>query len=223
MNWDEQPSSASPTQRVLKIIVVGDIGTGKTSFVRQFVEGDFSEFYKSTIGVDFANKIVQWNVTTFVDVQLWDIAGQERYGNMTSVYYRQAVGALVVFDVTLPSTRTMVQMWKKDIDDKVRTSRGQPVPALLLGNKIDLIPSRDAWEQGRKELDDFVRANNFLRFFETSAKDRTNVNEAMMCLVDYIMRNKIESQAEAVPPSLDPAKRNQPQKRGGCCDWAGRI
>jgi small GTP-binding protein len=218
MNWDDQPSMSSPTQRVLKIIVVGDIGTGKTSFVRQFVEGDFSEFYKSTIGVDFANKIVQWNDTTFVDVQLWDIAGQERYGSMASVYYRQAVGALVVFDVTSPSSRVMVQMWKKDIDDKVRTSRGQPVPAVLLGNKIDLLPSREAWEQGRKELDDFVRANKFFRFFETSAKDGTNVSEAMMCLIDFIMRNKIESQAEVGPPSLDPATRQQPQKQGGCCD-----
>jgi GTPase SAR1 family protein len=107
-------------------------------------------------------------------------------------------------------------MWKKDIDEKVRTSRGHPVPALLLGNKIDLLPSRESWEQGKKELDDFVRANRFLRFFETSAKDGTNVSEAMMCLVDYIMRNKIESQAEVGPPSIDPVR--QPQKRGGCCD-----
>jgi GTPase SAR1 family protein len=77
MLWEgHEPSASNATQRVLKIIVVGDMGTGKTSFVRQFVEGNFSEFYKSTIGVDFANKIVQWNDTTFVDVQLWDIAAR---------------------------------------------------------------------------------------------------------------------------------------------------
>jgi small GTP-binding protein len=193
------------------------MGTGKTSFVRQFVEGNFSEFYKSTIGVDFANKIVQWNDTTSVDVQLWDIAGQERYGNMTSVYYRQAVGAIVVFDVTRASTRDMVQMWKKDIDDKVRTSRGLPVPALLMGNKIDLLTKLENWEQTRIEIEEFTQNNKFLHFFETSAKDGTNVNEAIMCLVDHIMKNKIESEADVVPTSVDPVRQQASQKPSGCC------
>jgi small GTP-binding protein len=68
------------TQRILKIIVVGDMATGKTAMIRKFVEGNFSDFYKVTIGVDFANKVVQWNDNTTADVQLWDIAGQERFG-----------------------------------------------------------------------------------------------------------------------------------------------
>jgi small GTP-binding protein len=210
-NWESH--DPSPTQRVLKIIVVGDMGTGKTSFVRQFVDGDFS-VYKSTISADFANRIVQWNDTTSVDVQLWDIAGQERYGNMTSVYYRQAVGAIVVFDVTRASTRDMVQMWKKDIDDKVRTSRGQPVPTLLMGNKIDLLTKLENWERTRTEIEEFTQTNKFLHFFETSAKDGTNVTEAIMCLVDHIMRNKIESEAELVPAPVNPVRRQTDSK---CC------
>jgi small GTP-binding protein len=190
-------------QRVIKIIVVGDMGTGKTCIIRKFVESKFSEFYRTTIGVDFANKVVQWNETTTVDVQLWDIAGQERFGSMTSVYYREAVGALVVFDMTRGSTRETVQEWKKDIDDKVRTSLGEPVPTLLIGNKIDLLTKLENWEQTRIEIEEFVRANHFLQFFETSAKDGTNVTESFMCLVDHIMKNNIESESARDPVSMN--------------------
>ena len=76
----------------------------------------FSMHYKSTIGVDFALKVINWDPSTVVRLQLWDIAGQERFGNMTRVYYREAVGAFVVFDVTRVATFEAVQKWKNDID-----------------------------------------------------------------------------------------------------------
>jgi GTPase SAR1 family protein len=65
-------------------------------------------------------------------VQLWDIAGQERYSNMTRVYYREAVGAFVVFDCTRPRTFEQVTKWKQDIDQKVLDSSDNPVPVVLL-------------------------------------------------------------------------------------------
>ena len=94
-----------------------------------------------------------------VRLQLWDIAGQERFGNMTRVYYREAVGAFVVFDVTRVATFEAVQKWKNDIDSKVRTCvhsfflgltawlqvtlppDDRPIPVVLLANKCDLSPS----------------------------------------------------------------------------------
>jgi GTPase SAR1 family protein len=108
-------------------------------------------------------------------------------------------------------------MWKKDIDDKVRTSRGQPVPTLLTGNKIDLLTRLENWEQTRIEIEEFTQTSKFLHFFETSAKDGTNVNEAIMCLVDHIMRNKIESEADIVPAPVGPLRHQASQKAGGCC------
>jgi Ras-related protein Rab-32 len=69
-------------------------------------------------------------------LQLWDIAGQERFGNMTRVYYKEAVGAFVVFDVTRLSTFEAVQMWKSDLDNKVLLPNGKPIPAVLLANKV---------------------------------------------------------------------------------------
>lgn len=90
--------------------------TGKTSIIKRFVHNIFSMHYKSTIGVDFALKVINWDPSTVVRLQLWDIAGQERFGNMTRVYYREAVGAFVVFDVTRVATFEAVQKWKNDID-----------------------------------------------------------------------------------------------------------
>jgi small GTP-binding protein len=213
---DDVPVDAA-MQRVIKIIVVGDMGTGKTCIIRKFVEGKYSEFYRTTIGVDFANKVVAWNETTTVDIQLWDIAGQERWGNMTSVYYREAVGALVVFDMTRESTRETVQEWKKDIDDKVRTSLGEPLPTLLIGNKIDLLTKLENWEQKRIEIEEFVQAHHFLQFFETSAKDGTNVTESFMCLVDHIMKKNIESESARDPASVNIGEGRAAGDSEKCC------
>ena len=160
------------------MLVVGDIGTGKTSIIKRYVHGIFSNHYKATIGVDFALKgtlrysvtpnanaitrsmfmscmracvrvacvyapvlmmmhsrltrtcfdcpmvlcvppVINLDSNTVVRLQLWDIAGQERFGNMTRVYYKEAVGAFIVFDVTRASTFEAVHKWKHDIDSKV--------------------------------------------------------------------------------------------------------
>ena len=126
-------------KKIIKIIVVGEMGTGKTSLIRQYVQGFFSEFYKTTIGVDFANKDIKRDDNVTISLQLWDIAGQERYGNMTRVYYQEACAAFVVFDVTRKSSLDLSIEWKKDIDEKVLTAQNTPIPSLLLGNKIEKI------------------------------------------------------------------------------------
>lgn len=94
--------------------------------------------------------------------------GQERYGNMTRVYYREAVGALIVFDVTRASTFDAVPKWKDDLDTKVSLSNGKPVPAVLLANKSD--QSRDGLSTQIPKLDAFCKENGFVGCFETSAK-----------------------------------------------------
>ena len=205
-----------PIKKILKVLVVGEMGTGKTSLIRQYVQGFFSEFYKTTIGVDFATKELEWDEKTTVSLQLWDIAGQERYGNMTRVYYQEAVAAFVVFDVTRLQSLDMVKEWKKDIDEKVLTSLDKPIPCLLLGNKIDLCPD-GKWAKTPEEMEEFCKENNFLHFFETSARHRTNVDEAAKYLVKYVMDNKIEPSSAKDPNGVDINQPVQPPKKG-CCN-----
>lgn len=83
-------------------------------------------------------KQLQWKDDTTVRLQLWDIAGQERFGVMTHVYYKQAVAACVVFDITQPKTLQAAIRWKADLDEKVLLPSGATVPALLLANKVCL-------------------------------------------------------------------------------------
>ena len=130
---------AEPAHRdiLAKVIVVGDTGTGKTSFIKRATQGVFSSQYKATIGVDFALKMVALDDYTTVRLQIWDIAGQERYGSMTHVYYKEAVGAFIVFDLTRRPTFESVARWRQDIAEKVTLPEGQAIPVVLLANKSD--------------------------------------------------------------------------------------
>nr|XP_053633154.1 uncharacterized protein LOC128689093 [Cherax quadricarinatus] len=112
-------SSADKREHLYKILVIGELGTGKTSIIKRYVHQFFSQHYRATIGVDFALKVLNWDSNTVIRLQLWDIAGQERFGNMTRVYYKEAVGAFVVFDVTRAQTFDAVTKWKTDLDTKV--------------------------------------------------------------------------------------------------------
>ncbi|XP_009074940.1 PREDICTED: ras-related protein Rab-7L1-like, partial [Acanthisitta chloris] len=84
---------------------------------------------------DFALKVVQWSESETVRLQLWDIAGQERFTSMTRLYYREASACVVMFDVTNGSTFSNSHKWKQDLDSKVVLPDGSPVPCLLLANK----------------------------------------------------------------------------------------
>uniref|UniRef100_A0A3Q2WSS2 Ras-related protein Rab n=1 Tax=Haplochromis burtoni TaxID=8153 RepID=A0A3Q2WSS2_HAPBU len=155
-------------ERLLKVLVIGDLGVGKTSIIKRYVHQVFSQHYRATIGVDFALKVLNWDHKTVVRLQLWDIAGQERYGNMTRVYYREAVGALVVFDMTRLSTFQAILKWKGDLDSKVALSNGRPVPAVLLANKCD--QRRHGLCPKLPKLENFSKEYGFVDWYETSAK-----------------------------------------------------
>ncbi|XP_061620433.1 ras-related protein Rab-32 isoform X3 [Phyllopteryx taeniolatus] len=170
----QPPPQQQQQQRLLKVLVIGDLGVGKTSIIKRYVHRVFSQHYRATIGVDFALKVLHWDHATVVRLQLWDVAGQERYGNMTRVYYKEAVGALVVFDMTRISTFQAILKWKGDLDSKVALSNGRPVPAVLLANKCDqrhlgLCPKLP-------KLENFSRDYGFVDWFETSAKGKSPRN-----------------------------------------------
>mgnify|MGYP001076453716 CR=1 FL=1 len=191
---------------VWKIIVVGDLATGKTSLIKRYVHDVFTSNYRATIGVDFAIKQIQMN-STMIRLQLWDIAGQERFGNMTRVFYRDAVAAVVVYDKLRPITFEAVSKWKEDIDSKLL----QPnLPVILLANKCDLEGDRSAEEieHEKKKLDELCERLNFCAWFNTSAKQNQGVESAINFLVENIMKAKaidIEDPNVAEEPSKESA------------------
>lgn len=171
---------------MFKVIVVGESATGKTSLIKRYCHNQFSFVNKPTLGVDFALKTMQVNKNTTANLQLWDIAGQERFASLTRVYYRDAVAAMIVFDVTRPNTFEMVEKWKQDIEDKVFLPDMKPIPCILIANKNDL---RSEISLTTEEIAEYCEKNGYVGFFETSAATNQNVDETFKFLVDHVLKN----------------------------------
>jgi len=178
---------------VYKILVVGDLGCGKTSVIHRYVNHTFSNTYRATIGVDFALKSIKWDEKTSVRLQLWDIAGQERFGHMTRVYYKEAVGAIIVFDVTRERTFQAVVKWKADIDENLGS-----IPVVLFANKIDL-----AEQPLEKEMmDRYCKENSFIGWFSTSAKDNIGIDEGSNNLIETILKHDPKVQGRSAQTDM---------------------
>ncbi|XP_051238562.1 ras-related protein Rab-32 [Dicentrarchus labrax] len=209
------------TDKLFKVLVIGDIGVGKSSIVMRYVNKRFDERYKASIGVDFALKTIEWDSKTVVRLQLWDIAGQERFKKMSRVYYKGAMGAVVVFDMTNSSTLEGASEWKRDLDCKVCLDSGRPIPAVLLANKCDMT-GRDG--DLVSSLDGFCKDNNFIGWFETSAKDNINIDEAGAILVKQMMLcdtglSNEEDHWDGIKVSQAP---RESQSQSLCC-WSPRL
>ncbi|CAG8697270.1 14890_t:CDS:2, partial [Cetraspora pellucida] len=141
------------------------------------------------IGVDFAQKVLQWSPDKLVRLQLWDIAGHEKFGNMTRFYYKEAVGALIVYDVTRSYTFEGVSKWKSDLDQKVTLPEawgGGPIPVVLLANKSDLNHEGPNTKTDA-EISQYCEENGFIKWFKTSAVNNQNIEEASRSLVSEIL------------------------------------
>ncbi|XP_018589473.1 ras-related protein Rab-7L1-like [Scleropages formosus] len=201
---------------LFKVLIVGDGHVGKTSLVHRYVEERFCKSYKSTVGVDFALKVLPWSNTETVRLQLWDIAGQERFTSMTRIYYKEASGCVLMFDVTDPSSFRNCHRWKEDLDSKVRLAGGSPVPCILLANKCDLSP----WQVSRESVEAFSESNGFVAWIETSVKENKNISESMRMLVEKMMASRsIAATPEKMGSSfkLNDLATPMASEDGGCC------
>ncbi|XP_053172884.1 ras-related protein Rab-7L1-like [Scomber japonicus] len=204
-------------EHLMKILIIGDGEVGKSAFVNRYVNGKFNEGYKMTVGVDFSVKVLQWSEKEQVRLLLWDIAGQEHYISMTRVYYKGALGCVVMFDVTNSSSFQHCLNWKKDLDNKAMLPNGDSIPCILLANKCDL-PDRVV---SADRIDKFSKANGFVTWMETSVKENMNVGESMRTMVQEIMSvrsclDPLHTRRQVtVNPQLDSEVGNS--TRRGCC------
>eukprot|EP00042_Codosiga_hollandica_P024556 m.104337 g.104337 ORF g.104337 m.104337 type:complete len:214 (+) comp51591_c0_seq1:60-701(+) len=163
-----------------KIIIIGDSGCGKTCLVRRFVENKFYANYKATVGVDFLSKMLKVRGEE-MQLQLWDIAGQDRFESLNRTYFKGAVAAVIVFDISRRWTFDRALKWKAEVDDKVHLPDG-PVPSVLLANKCDL----KSPAVSTKEIHDACTKFGFIGWLETSAKDGTNIDQAFTVVCEAI-------------------------------------
>ncbi|KAL3356264.1 hypothetical protein AABB24_017116 [Solanum stoloniferum] len=164
---------------LFKIVLIGDSGVGKSNLLSRFTRNEFCLESKSTIGVEFATRTLKVE-GRIIKSQIWDTAGQERYRAITSAYYRGALGALLVYDVTKPISFENVSRWLKELRDHADSN----IVIMLIGNKTDLkhlraVATEDAQSYAEREG---------LSFIETSALEATNVEKAFQMNLSEIYR-----------------------------------
>ncbi|KAH7822905.1 Rab2d [Monocercomonoides exilis] len=192
---------------VLKYIVVGDMSVGKSCLLLQFLENRFNPAHDMTIGVEFGTRTVEVNGDV-VKVHIWDTAGQESFRSITKSYYRGAIGALLVYDISRRVTFDHLIRW---MDDLQKYCTNDLVIALV-GNKSDL----EIREVPREEGEHFAQDHDML-FYETSAKTAEGVEEAFLGLAHHIMESVLGR--KAIPKKeteiIEIAEERTPPRK--CC------
>lgn len=188
---------------LIKFLALGDSGVGKTSFLYHYTEGVFQQQFISTVGIDFREKRLthrrkEGGPAQGVHLQLWDTAGQEKFRSLTTAFYRDAMGFLLLFDLTNEQSFIDIRNWLEQL--KTHAYCEDP-DIVLCGNKADLEDQRVVSEQRGKEV-----AQKFgLTYVETSAATGQNVETAVNHLLDAVMRRM----ALAVDSSILPGRRGR--------------
>lgn len=209
---DFQSTMSADCDVVLKIIMIGNSGVGKSALLKCFMGDPFQSGYTSTIGVDFEIKPVVVDGKT-VNLQIWDTAGQERFRTITTSYYRSSDAIIMVFDLCDLNSFQQLNAWLED----VRSYAREHVDVLLVGNKVDLEAKRQVDYQAAK---DFADAHQ-MSYIETSAKEDINVEKSFtqLTLLSVTQKNRRSSLRTVKPTESVPiySTASERSSAGGCC------
>jgi small GTP-binding protein len=189
-----------------KFIIIGSSGVGKTCLLKRLIEGTFTEDSASTIGVEFDSLILNID-NRKVKLQIWDTAGQERFRSISKTYYRNAVGVILVFDLTDRKSFDALTSWLNDVHALCDSN----AVIQLIGNKSDL---------GARRVVTMVEAESFARqhqmgYMEASAKLGENVRDAFVRVAAAIMNRGLKTihQPASQRPLISPTPA---EPAGGC-------
>jgi Ras-related protein Rab-7A len=198
---------------LLKVIILGDSGVGKTSLMNQYVHKRFSNQYKATIGADFLTKEVMID-DKLVTLQIWDTAGQERFQSLGVAFYRGADSCVLVYDITDAKSFENLESWREEFLVHAAPRNAETFPFVVLGNKADLASSRRQVSPAKAKA--WCASKGDVPCFETSAKEALNVEQAFHTIAKNALAQDAQNKPIFIPDSLD-LKAEAPKAEGGCC------
>lgn len=200
-------TSSKEEEELLKILIIGESAVGKSCLLLRYTDNRFTEAFMTTIGVDFKTKFLQIDGDE-VKLQIWDTAGQEKFRAITKAYYRGAHGILVVFDISRRDTFIQTKGWI----DSIKESSTETIDAILVGNKSDLdrkVTTEEAVQYAKQYG---------MKYFETSAKEDTNINEAFEYIATLAYRRLKSNSNNSANQVIDkPIVINKQREKKGCC------
>ncbi|KNC84377.1 Ras-like protein Rab-7a, partial [Sphaeroforma arctica JP610] len=205
------PASMSQRKVLLKVIILGNSGVGKTAIMNRYINKKFNPVYKATIGADFLTKEVNIDGQA-ITLQIWDTAGQERFQSLGVAFYRGADCCILVYDVTVAATFDSLSMWKEEFLAQAGIQDDGTFPIYILGNKSDL-PDHQVTEE---DYMDWSQENGNLPHFITSAKDDVNVQKAFEAIAKSALEQELDM---PLPPTNEyPSVRldTREEKKDGC-------
>ncbi|POM75986.1 Rab7 family GTPase [Phytophthora palmivora] len=219
---------------LLKLIILGDSGVGKTSLMNQYVNQKFSNQYKATIGADFLTKEIMLD-DKLVTMQIWDTAGQERFQSLGVAFYRGADACVLVYDITNPKVGfNSAMLLIRGIDfvllqsfEKLDTWRDEflaqagprdpdAFPFIVLGNKVDKEVDRRVQKEKAQEWCRSKNVQQPIQHFETSAKEATSVEDAFQTIATTALQKGQEDDIY-VPETIDLSGTTSKRESSSCC------
>ena len=200
---------------VLKIVVLGEGRVGKTSLLMKYFNKKFNEGQKTTINPTFFEKTINYKGKD-CHFKFWDTVGQEQFDAITKIYYQNAIGALLVYDVTIFETFEKVEKWVRTLKEVV----GNDITFLIAGNKIDLT-DKNKLIQYSSTIDSYCSKENCKHIY-TSAKNGYNVDEAFENLINDVLTkiniNNPSANNQRKGKRLEIGKvEEEKEKKKGCC------
>uniref|UniRef100_A0A8C2W7X6 small monomeric GTPase n=2 Tax=Cyclopterus lumpus TaxID=8103 RepID=A0A8C2W7X6_CYCLU len=189
---------------LIKLLALGDSGVGKTTFLHRYTDNQFNRKFTTTVGIDFREKRVIYRGKGVdgkternfkVHLQLWDTAGQERFRSLTTAFFRDAMGFLLMFDLTNQQSFLNVRNWMSQLQANAYCDSPDIV---LVGTKADLQDVRDVNARQARDLADRYG----IPYFETSAVTGVDVNQAVIALLELVMK-RMEQSPQGAPSTED--------------------
>ena len=184
----------SDFETLLKLVIIGDSGVGKSNFLFKFTEGQFSPAHVITIGFDYKSKIVTLPKSKKkVKLQIWDTAGQEKYMAINKNLFQRVQGIILMYDLTKRETFDRLNIWLNIIKQMTND-----IPIILVANKLD---EENNTEKGRivdyDEGEAFAKKNEF-PFLEASAFNGTNVENAFNTISEIVIQSLLQDRTISI-------------------------